>query len=376
MFWYILILPFTLMGGIFRFYVITWGVLFFILCFVVLNLGSLPEIEFVFWPAIFWSKRGLDSKKRLAVFFDDKCYLCDRTVQIITMLDIFGRVTLKPISENIGLLGKLNIKRENALTDFYGVAEETGEAASGYDFYILLSKNLFLLWPLAPLLYFAKLLKIGPGFYRLISSRRHELFGVCSLARKKIARQPTEGATCARYLHPAIILHVFFLAGCYLITLPAPYIGIEGPVNISSRAPYYYGIAPINVFNLIDLKLAENWFTLKSISHNELVPVLSESGTRLAMHQSDRVYYGNTLKFRRRNIGKDKCFFEDEKKKSLDYLGKVYLHIKGADSGTYSFRYDQYNQPLPNMDDISEGIYRPYQKGITCSVLFNVDYAT
>lgn len=375
MFWYFLNMPLTLAGSGFRLYVIVWGVLFFTLSLVVLNLGSLAKIEFVFWAAIFWSKRGLETSKKLSVFFDDKCSLCDKTVQIIMLLDIFGRINLKPISVNNESLMKLNIRLEDALTDLYGVVEGTDEVKSGYEFYILLSRNLVLLWPILPVLYLGNMLKIGPLLYRFIADRRRDFFGVCVLPSRKLIRVAPKGFIETGYLHSAIILHVSFLAVCYLIALPAPYVGIKGSVNVTSRAAYYYGIAPINVFNKTDLKMAENWFTLKSIRHDELVPILSDSGERLAMHKSDRVYFGNTLRFHRRAIGKNACVFGNEKEKSIEYLSKVYLHLKKAPTGKYDFLYNQYYQPLPDMVEIAKGRYTKNQKQIKCTILFDVDYS-
>ena len=143
MLWYPAILPLTLMGGWWRNYVIVWGLLFLVFCLLILNLGSLVEIEFVFWAAVFWSKTGLDASKKLSVFYDDKCNLCDKTVQIISALDIFGRVKLKPISENIHTLTELKINLDDALNDLYGVTANSGEVCSGYNFYILLSRKVF-----------------------------------------------------------------------------------------------------------------------------------------------------------------------------------------------------------------------------------------
>ena len=313
----------------------------------------------------------------MSVFFDDKCNLCDKTVQLISLIDIFGRINLKPVSLNHKRLQELNISPEAALSDLYGLIEETGELRSGYDFYILLSKNLVLLWPVFPVLYLGKALKIGPQLYRLIVSRRREIFGTCTFPRIKVDRHlPYNTHAKCGFLHSAIIVHVFFLALCYLIALPAPYIGIQGVENVATLAANYYGIAPIDVFNKPDLKLGENWFTLKSISHSELVPISSEFGTRLSMHNSDRVYFGNTLRYRRRSIGQDKCVFEYEKKISIEYLAKVYLHLKNAHAGSYQFIYDQYHQALPDMEEITRGKFNKNERLITCTVLFDVRYST
>lgn len=51
--WYALLLPFVLLGGIFRIYVIVWAILFFTLSMFVLQLGWLSHFEFLFFLALF-----------------------------------------------------------------------------------------------------------------------------------------------------------------------------------------------------------------------------------------------------------------------------------------------------------------------------------
>lgn len=53
MFWYPAILPFLLIGGKFRRYVIIWGWLFFLLSLFFLKLGYLAEIEILLWIGLF-----------------------------------------------------------------------------------------------------------------------------------------------------------------------------------------------------------------------------------------------------------------------------------------------------------------------------------
>ncbi|HEY8270762.1 MAG TPA: DUF393 domain-containing protein [Pseudobdellovibrionaceae bacterium] len=371
--WFISVIPFTLLGGIFRLYTITWGVLFFLLALIVLNLGSLAQIELVFWAAIFWSKRGLDVQKKLVLFFDDKCNLCDKLVQVLSFLDLFGRMKFSPLSQSASSLKNFNIHLEEALIDLYGGVEASGEVQSGYDLYVLLSRNLVLLWPLFPVFYLGKLLKIGPLLYRFVARRRREIFGVCSLSRPKIFRPSLEVSSKRGFLHSAIFLHVFLLAGGYLVAIPAPYIGIEGSPNVVQKAAHYYGITPINVFNSGDLRMAENWFTLNSIDNKELVPLFTEFGSRLDMHISDRVYFGNTLRFRRGVIGDNQCAFE-KMRPSIEYLSKVYLHLKSAPSGEYTFKYDQYYQALPADEELFRGKYRVQPKEVKCNTLFKVSY--
>lgn len=371
MFWYMAILPLTLLGGLWRSYVIVWGLLFFTLSLTVLNLGSLAEIEFIFWAAIFWSRAGIDSSVRLSVLYDDKCNLCDKTVQVISALDIFGRIRLKPISHNHDFLEKHEIHLKDALYDLYGVLDKSESIAFGYDFYVLLSRKIVLLWPVFPILILAKLLYIGPLMYRFIAARRQRLFGACILSSPKIERQVQPVTSKEQYFSLSVVMHITFLACCYLIAMPAPYLGKAGFANAANQAAHIYGIAPINVFNRTDLRMAENWFTLTSVDYRELLPLLTKSGKRMDMHNSDRVYFGNTLKFRRSAIGRNGCVSELAR---LEYLANVYLARKSAQDGVYYFIYDQYYQPLPDTDELMRGHYKKSKIEKKCSLKYRVDY--
>lgn len=83
MFWYAAVLPLTLLGGWWRKYVIIWGILFFTLSLVVLNLGSLAEIEFVFWAALFWP---LVPVHWSGLIFDNLPRICRNTVRMRQLL--------------------------------------------------------------------------------------------------------------------------------------------------------------------------------------------------------------------------------------------------------------------------------------------------
>src|SRR5690606_8576743 len=187
------VLPFTLLGGWWRRYVIIWGFLFLMLSSVVFMLGSLAEIEFVLWAALFWAVTGMDQKSRILLFYDDKCNLCDKTVQVISHLDIFNRIALMPVSQHERQLETYNIGKEAALVDLYGVDEHKGEVRSGYAFCLRLPQRMVLLWTLLPLLLAGRLFGIGAFLYRNIAKRRVALFGICQLARPKASYHPRAG---------------------------------------------------------------------------------------------------------------------------------------------------------------------------------------
>ncbi len=99
--WYVVLLGFVMLGGWWRIFAIVWGILFFLLSSVGLQLGgSLAYFEMVLWIICFWPHWGVDSTKKLLLFYDDTCNLCDRTVQFVRRVDFFDRVQLTPVSKN------------------------------------------------------------------------------------------------------------------------------------------------------------------------------------------------------------------------------------------------------------------------------------
>lgn len=372
MLWYPLVLPFVLLGGIFRKYIIIWGWLFFALSLFGLKLGYLAEIEVLLWLALFWSFVGLDQKGRLEVIYDDRCNLCDRTVQIVTLLDIFGQIKLRPLSQNMALLADLGIEMDQALKDLYGVSSSDRGIFYGYDFYIQLARKLVLLWPLFPVLFIGKVLLIGPAIYRFIAARRMRLFGVCELPRKKFL--PQKGAKISQSITvQSVALHMFVLILLYLAAVPAPYIGWAGVSSVGAQAAHIYGVTPINVFNKTDLRMAENWFVLRSINFDEPVPVFAEDGSRLLMHKSDRIYFGHTLSFRRSVIGINSCQF-DQWQSMFEYLSLIYLQQRHVASGSYAFTYKQFYQPLVNSVDLAKNHFSPVPPATLCELTYTVAY--
>ncbi len=378
MLWYPSLIPFSLLGGVFRSYVIWWGILFFIMSSFVLRLGSLAEFEFVMWAGFFWATTGLDKRKKLSVFYDDTCNLCDRTVLAITYLDIFNRVTLRPLSKHGEALQAYGVKPEAAMENLYGVQEEngpeTGKVTFGYDFYVALSKNLFLLWPVVPFLYLGKWLCVGPAIYNLVARKRHEIFGFCKVPTKKVVRAEPVTKDDLTVFGTAVKVHVVLLAFCYMIATPLPYLGVLAQGNAGARAAAYYGIAPINVFNRDDLRIAENWFTLRDVKNDRLMPILTKEGVRLGLHRSDRVYFGHTLMFRRLSIGTEGCLFNNWQP-MLTYLSKVSLYRMGAPAGIYQIEYVQYHQSLPDEEKVLNGEYVVEPITSPCTKTFEVNYA-
>lgn len=372
MVWYIVLMPFVVIGGWWRRSMIIWGILFFLLSSVVLQLGSLAYIEMILWIACFWPTWGMDSSKKMLLLYDDKCNLCDRTVQFVRMVDVFDRVNLTPVSRNQALLDTYKITTEAALEDLHGVLPDSGTVKAGYALYELLARHLLLLWPLIPILWLGRVLWVGPAVYRAVAARRRAMFGVCALPRQKAEWTTTE-LTRQRptTLFFMITWHIVVLGFFYAIAIPAPSMGIPGDAKSPlAKAAHIYGIAPINVFNSTDLHMIDNWFTLTDLQTGELLPILNDDGSRLALHRSDRVYFGNTLKFRRREIGETDCAFA-RREGSLTYLSNVWMHSESL-TGTRQIRYVQYHQPHPNQKRMAQNIYETHPIEVRCTIDFSI----
>ena len=387
--WYALLLPLVLAGGVWRSYALIWAVLFFCLSLFVLQLGWLAHFEFLLLAGLFWQSSFIDRPRTLQVAYDDRCNLCDNTVRFIKRVDIFRRVELRPLSTNLDWLASHGIDATSASTDLYGIDGSRGDRKyCGYDFYIALSRNLLLLLPLYIPLLIGKWTGIGPAIYRFIADRRTRYFGVCELPRHKheyrfvpSGRLANDRIVRADPIVPTS-LHIVFLASVYLVTAPALFAGWRGVplptplASAASAAAHIYGIGAINVFNRSDLALSENWFTLSTVDaagKETLLPLTSITGTRLPMHNSDRVYFGKTGIFRRATIGKEGCFFE-KYASMMVYLASGFAD-QASDKPT-NFIYRQYHQPLPDFDAVVAGIFGVQPASERCSQIFVVPAAS
>lgn len=370
--WYPLILPFVMLGGIFRKYIIVWGCLFIAMSSCVFILGYLAEIEIVLWLGMFWSQLGFN--KKIRIFFDDHSNVCNKNIQLITLLDIFRTVELRPLSSNQDAFKKYNTPSGQALIDLYSVTENDSDIKSDFNFYIQLSKTVVVLWPLLPFLYLCKLLKIDALIYEFIATKQKKLLGVCEQPSYKFTTPSTTSLSQSPMVS-VITLHVALLTVFYFLVLPHGFI-VPNPspfLVAGGNAAHFYGITPIDVFNKTDLGMAENWFVLESLDFKEPVPLFTNEGTRLSMHKSDRIIFGHTVRFRRGVIGTENCQFETWKEK-LTYVTKVYLHMKDAVPGTYSFTYQQIYQPLPDWDALLENKYLINPITNKCIVEYTVNY--
>lgn len=370
--WYLLLLPAVLFGGYIRLYAIIWGLAFFFLSRFVLQLGWLAEFEFLFWVGLFWQSTFIGKQGDLQVAYDDRCNLCDRTVNVIRRLDIFDRVALRPLSKNKEWLSRNGVEPDFAMADLYGFFGNSPMIIkSGYQFYELLASRLLLLLPVYPILVLGRWTGIGPRIYRYIADRRTRLFGVCELPTAKPDNLFAQGNTPEQKVKPGgaigvLFAHMCALACVYVIAIPAPFVGWSGYSTRLSNAAHTYGIAPINVFNKTDLRMAENWFTLEEINEDgakRLLPLFDKDGHRLDLHRSDRVYFGHTLRMRRGAIDKNACVLEEYRKK-LRFLAE---HDLERNLDKAEVLYTQYFQPIVTFEELRAGRYTQEKPRVMCT---------
>jgi predicted DCC family thiol-disulfide oxidoreductase YuxK len=386
--WYVGVLPLVIIGGYARRYVIVWGILFFSLSLFVLQLGSLAYIEFLFWLALFWEKSFITGQGRFEIAYDDRCNLCDATVTFIKRVDVFRTIELLPISKSNAWLSRYNVSHDAGMKDLHGVdPSNPGSIYKGYTLYIELTKRMPVLIPVYPILLVGKFTGIGPFIYSWVAVRRTRIFGVCELPRVKAEYPlPGSGAVAEVDLNRNDIvipmsLHCCVLIVFYLVQVPVPWRGWNGITHPPDVARFVsavadqasiFGIGPIDVFNAADLKLSENWFTIRSSKNRgplKLVPLLSENGTRMSMLASDRIYYGRVLPWRRAMVGREDCSFNEHKGMVMEISATFSSRKSDA---TVEFVYTQYHQDNPNEAAMLANKFVVEKPVVVCQVKFYV----
>ena len=384
--WELLFLPFALLGAFTRNIVVAWGVLFFLVSTFVLQLGWLPYYEYVFWAVLFWQGAWLNASGRasLELLYDDRCNLCDRTVRFLARADLFGIVSFRPLSRHRDLLEKHGISSGEALQDLYGI-DQSGRVFAGYDLYAELARRMFLLVPAWPALVVGRWLRIGPLAYRWIAARRIRLFGVCeraaplppgmraALAERPQARQPMLTALLLTY----VVLLAAFLPR--LALLPAAAHSLAPVRELDQLARRWLGqthklvgLNEINVFNANDLRMSEGFFTVEARGADgglRMLPFTGPVGERLAWHYSDRVYFANSLAYRReRPADHHYCYRESH----LPLIREIVAWAHGDEAlqaPQYLIRY--YFQPLPEAEQLKRYEFRMPDIRLVCEVVFD-----
>ena len=129
-----------------------------------------------------------------------------------------------------------------------------------------------------------------------------------------------------------------------------------------------FGLCEINVFNFLDLHQSDNFFTLKRQSGDSwsLVPFNGEEGERLSWHMSDKLYFGNSVKWRRSFLDMvHDCAFNETDKYFLNQLIQIDNNQHSVKSEYYKL--DFYHQKLPQYS-LKENMFKQAPITHTCSM--------
>jgi|SRR5215813_617602 len=118
------------------------------------------------------------------VLYDENCKLCRRTVAVLRVFDIFGRVTYLSALDREALKGH-GLDRLSAtalMTDMHAVIGQKSRA--GFMAYRALAARILVLWPVLPILYMWPIPKVGEWMYRHVADSRTcsiiEHFSLCA----------------------------------------------------------------------------------------------------------------------------------------------------------------------------------------------------
>jgi len=313
--WYFLLGPAVFFGGFLRKLVIFWAIAFYLLSTFVLQLSILGYLEFLLLTLWFWTNSVPSKLKKVNMLYDDRCNLCDRTVRFLKIADLAGVLVFRPVSQNQDKAKMVDVSPEDLRNDLYSWEDEDKKVYKGYDFYLHISRRLLLLNILFPFLLLFKWLKIGPWVYQYISRRRIRLFGVCKLPVHSMPSLQSIGDTSMvteageknnfykPFVYTLLIFSLIFLTvmpiNPWASTIKSDYAKIIKSAHILSWSK-------INVFNASDLKMTSHYFTAYALGEGskQKLPFTDVDGSRLNWHLSDRVYFANSLRWRRgKNFG-------------------------------------------------------------------------
>ncbi len=306
--WYFFLVPAVLFGGLARYIAEIWTILFLILSIFVLQLSTLPYHEVLlvfFWFWNLWlEKYQAQIEKTINVLFDDRCNLCDKTVYVLNALDLFETINFLPVSKNLHLSKTIGVAPEELYTNIYSWDKKDEKIYYGYDFYLHVSRRLVLLYPLFPVLAILKFIKIGPLAYSIVAKYRYRMFGVCERSSINLNN---ENLSVPNQKNAGLFIKAFCITCIAFLVLALVHLpGMKNPIrnpDLDARlleAHHIIGLTPIDVFNKRDLELSYHHFTASK--SGELMPYTTALGMRDSWHRSDKVYFGNSLRWRRAHL--------------------------------------------------------------------------
>ena len=295
-------LLFLKIGQKFVFY---WGLVFFGVSLVFINLSYLPHIEIVLWAMVFLPVET--PRKTVEVFYDDHCNLCKKSIGILKSLDIRDKIIYLPLSKNYERVRQLVCTKDKIKTDsMVGVVND--KVYTGYQLYTKICFINPLLYVLIPIFIIGECSKIGPLVYDFFSKYRHRIFGTCefSFANEYHKKKRVVVTEISKYFTNLVYVSLCILSVLFILNIF--YLHSRRLNNVIRS---FGGEAP-NVFNSVDLEMGDIWMEIYRVEKEKLVqvPISGKNGRRLSYsgfdilnftnYNSDLIYYGMTVPFRRK----------------------------------------------------------------------------
>lgn len=292
-----------------------WGFLFFTISLFLLSLSYLPHLELILWSILFcpW----VLPKEKIKILYDDKCNLCKKALSVLKSINFNSIYEFSSITKSRELYEYYNLTEVEVKVYMVGFLE--GKVYKGYDLYMKIIQINPILFVLYPLFWIGKIIKIGPLVYKAIALRRYKMMGQCELSFDEDSKQINSTIVESDTILQNTVILFYFTTLLLFILFNSSFLSVLGMKKENADSLKYknslfskrIGIEAPQVFNSIDLSMGDNFMTIKKLQDNQwkLIPVIGLNGERLnylnydimlfSNHNSDKYYFGQTLKYRR-----------------------------------------------------------------------------
>jgi len=122
-------------------------------------------------------------RQKYSLIYDGACGLCQKTIAVVSALDLFGRVEFLDAANDWSSIRKRfpGLDQDQCLTDMQ-VLTPGGKQYGGFYAYRSLAHALPLGWLALPLLYLPGVPSLGARIYRVVAARRHQ--GSCLISTR------------------------------------------------------------------------------------------------------------------------------------------------------------------------------------------------
>lgn len=341
-----------------KFFVKVWGFIFFFVSLFFLSLSYLPHLELVLWLIIFCPVTIPVNK--IQILYDDRCNLCKKAMRFFKWINVNGIYEFLPVSQNRELYSNHDLTEVEVKTYMVGFYGNT--IAKGYDLYRLMFAKNPALCIFYPVLWLAKITRIGPYIYGRIAARRYKLMDSCEISLDNSLQKEERLFTISTNNHLVRYVYAVYFTGIVLFICANNsffrYVFKNNAKVMGYAASYKkfckrLGMEVPVVFNNADLSMGDNFMVIKKWVNNEwrLLPIVDDKGQRLnylgfdillfTNHNSDMLYFGQTLRYRRALIKgiSDPVTYHEKGfgKEHMDFLVK-YDYSSTKEKGTVKYK--------------------------------------